>query len=123
MGFEFLAAAEQLGATGAALVDALGRGVGVLAGERPLGAGAAQDCVFVGRELLAPFVVGQLQLGGWGRHASTLAMFSVTHPLLGVGELSHAGVTKRGSSGIFGIHAPVPKRSLALANIGGVVIS
>src|SRR5262245_27136246 len=86
MGFELLAAAEQLGAAGAALVDTLGRGVGVLAGEWPLGAGAAEDREFVRRELLAPLVVGELHLGGWGRHDFTLAVFGAAHPLLGVGE-------------------------------------
>ena len=54
MRFEFLGAPEQFGATGPALVDTFGLGVGVLADEGPLGARFAQDGVFGGGELLAP---------------------------------------------------------------------
>src|SRR5439155_13875081 len=73
MGFELLATAEQLGAAGPAFVDALGLGVGVLAGERPLGAGLPQHRELVGGELLAPLVVGELHLRSWSRHVPTLA--------------------------------------------------
>src|ERR1700754_786167 len=87
MGFELLAAAKQLGAAGSALVDALGLGVGVFAGERSLGAGAAQHREFVRGELFAPLVVAELQLGSWCRHASTLlAMFAAPHQLVDVCE-------------------------------------
>ena len=77
-GFELLAATEQFRAAGPTLVDTLGLGVGVLTGERPLGAGAAQDRELVRAELLAPLVVGELHLGSWSRHASTLAMSRTT---------------------------------------------
>src|ERR1700761_3243643 len=85
MGFELLGAAEQFSATGPALVDALGLGVGVLTGERTLGAGSAQHVEFLRVESLAPLVVAELQLGlrRRRRHASTLA-----RSRLGV---SHAG--------------------------------
>ena len=73
MGFEFLGAAEQLGATGPALVDAFGLGVGVLAGEGPLGAGLAQHGEFVGGELLTPLVVGEFHPGPRRGHVPTLA--------------------------------------------------
>ena len=43
-------------------VDAFGLGVGVLTDERALGAGLAQHGELLRRELLAPFVVGQLNL-------------------------------------------------------------
>src|ERR1700694_3890229 len=81
MGFELLGAAEQLGTAGPALVDAFGVGVGVLAGERTLGAGLAQHREFLRRQLLAPLVVGQLHLGMRRSHASTLARgsFAVIH--------------------------------------------
>jgi hypothetical protein len=50
-------------------VDALGLGVGVLPDERGLRAGLAQDGVLLGRELLAPLLVGLLHLVA---HASTV---------------------------------------------------
>ena len=58
---------EELGLAGLAPVDAGGLGVGVLADERALGAGLAQHVVLLGRELLAPLLVGLLHLVG---HAS-----------------------------------------------------
>src|ERR1700722_223775 len=73
MGFELLRAAEQLGATGPALVHAFGLGVGVLTDERALGAGAAQHVELLRVEFLAPLVVAELQLWCGGTHASTLA--------------------------------------------------
>src|ERR1700691_3050273 len=54
--------AEQLGTARAAPVDALGLGVGVLALERRLRARLPQHAVLLGRELLAPFLVGPLNL-------------------------------------------------------------
>ena len=59
---EFLRAAEQFSAARPAVVDALGLGVGVLAGEGSLGAGPAQDVEFLRIEPLAPLVVGQFKL-------------------------------------------------------------
>src|SRR5271156_3727673 len=75
MGLELLGAAEQFGTTGPALVDAGGLGVGVLTGERTLGAGATQDVEFLRVELLAPLVIAELdaRLLGLRSHASTLA--------------------------------------------------
>ena len=46
-----------LGPAGAAAVDALGLGVGVLTGERALGAGLAQHLVLVSGELFTPLGV------------------------------------------------------------------
>ena len=57
---ELRVAAEELGAAGAAGVDALGLGVGVLAAEGRLGAGLAQHLVLGGRQLRAPLLVGAL---------------------------------------------------------------
>src|SRR6202011_4502208 len=78
---EFLCAAEQFGAAGPALVDALGLGVGVLTGEWPLGAGATQHVELLWVELSAPLVVGELHLRArhvGGGHASTLARMALT---------------------------------------------
>src|SRR6185312_4518688 len=83
---EFLCAAEQFSTAGAALVHALGLGVGVFTGEGPLGAGLAQHLELFRAEFLAPLVVGQLQLRTrhvWGGHASTLARGGLA--------VSHAG--------------------------------
>src|SRR5690606_23628494 len=52
---------EQLGTAGPAGVDALGLGVDVLAGERPLGAGLAEHVVLLGAEDLAPLLLGLLE--------------------------------------------------------------
>ena len=71
MGFELLGATEDLRATGPALVDALGLGVGVLTGEGAFGTGSTQHRELLRRELGAPLVVGQLNFRG--SHASTLA--------------------------------------------------
>src|SRR3984885_13964411 len=73
MAFELLGAAEQFGATSAALVHAFGLGIGVLTDERTLGSGATQHVELLRVEFLAPFVVTELQLWGGGSHASTLA--------------------------------------------------
>src|SRR5580693_2611402 len=75
MGFELLGAAEQLGTTGPAFVDAGGFGVRVLTGERAFGPGASQDVEFLRVELLAPLVIAELdaRLMGLRSHASTLA--------------------------------------------------
>src|SRR5690606_31744351 len=76
--FEFLGAAEQFGAAGAAAVDALGLRVGVLPGEGAFGRGLTQDRVLLGIELAAPFLRAQLDPGrgkggiGVGTHSSTL---------------------------------------------------
>src|SRR3984957_5770024 len=85
MGFELLGAAEQFGTARPALVDAFGLGVGVLTGERALGAGPSQYVELLRVEFLAPLVVAQLQLGTRqiASHASTLAR--------GRSAVSHAG--------------------------------
>jgi hypothetical protein len=73
MRLELRIGAEQFGAARAAGVDTLGLRVGVLAGERPLGARLAQDLVLGGCELGAPLVVGlhDLRCGlGGGIHAT-----------------------------------------------------
>jgi hypothetical protein len=84
MGLELGVGAEQLGTAGAAGVDPLGLRVGVLTGERPLGAGLAKYLELLGAELLAPLVVGQLQLGSRCGQGSTLAQ-------LGGATLASAG--------------------------------
>ena len=67
---ELRVAAEQLRAAGAAGVDALGLGVGVLAHERALGAGLAQHLVLGGGQLGAPLGVALDDLrGALGLHA------------------------------------------------------
>src|SRR5262245_34735362 len=48
---------EQLGTARPADIDAIGLGVGVLAGERRLGAGLAQDVVLLGSQPLAPLIL------------------------------------------------------------------
>src|SRR4051812_36826304 len=60
---------EELGAAGLAGVDALGLGVGVLAGERSLGAGLAQYGVLLRREFLTPLLLALVHLVA---HASTV---------------------------------------------------
>src|SRR5262245_57550859 len=54
--------AEQLGAAGPAVVDAASLGVRVLAGEGRLRACLPQDVVFLRRQPLAPFVLGELHI-------------------------------------------------------------
>src|SRR5436309_1939079 len=62
VGLELLGRPEQLGAARPAAVDALGSGVGVLAGPRRLGAGLPEDAVLLGAEELPPLRVGSLEL-------------------------------------------------------------
>ena len=61
---ELRVGAEQLVAAAGAAVDAVALLVDVLAGERGLGGGVAQDLVLVGVELLAPLLVGLRDLLG-----------------------------------------------------------
>ena len=61
---------KSLALAGLAAVDALGLGVGVLAGEGPLGAGLAQDGVLLRAELLTPLLVGLLHVVGHGDNGS-----------------------------------------------------
>ena len=70
MGVELGLGAEQLGAAGAAVVDADGLGVGVLADERSLGASLAEHRVLLGGELLAPLGVALVHLVTHETHAS-----------------------------------------------------
>src|SRR3954467_1081949 len=61
-GVELRVRLEEPGVAGLAGVDALGLGVGVLADEGTLRAGLAEHRVLLGRELLAPLLVGLLHL-------------------------------------------------------------
>src|SRR3954447_18999654 len=76
VGVELGVRAEQLGVAGPAAVDAFGLGVGVLAGERPLGAGLAQDGVLLPAQLLVPLGVGLLDWVCHGRNGSRRARAS-----------------------------------------------
>src|SRR4051794_3281194 len=63
-GVELRRGREQLGAAARAAVHAVLLDVPVLAGERALGAALAQHLVLLGRELLAPLLVGLVDLLG-----------------------------------------------------------
>jgi hypothetical protein len=76
---ELLVAAEQLGAAGPARVDADGLGVGVLAGEGPLGAGLAEHLVLGRGELLPPLGLGLDDLAD-----------AAGGIVLGIGHLNHS---------------------------------
>src|SRR3954447_9467863 len=65
-GVELRVGLEELRPARLAGVHARGLGVGVLPDERSLGAGLAQHGVLLGRELLAPLLVGLLHLVGHG---------------------------------------------------------
>src|SRR5262249_5031143 len=75
-GVELRVAAEQHGAAARARVVAGLLVVGVLAGERRLGAGAAQHVVLLWRELLTPLLVGLLDSLLVSSHTYVLAAAS-----------------------------------------------
>src|SRR5215472_15469050 len=99
--FELGVRAEQRVAAADAPVDSLLVILGVLVGERALGAGLARDLVLLGRQLLAPFLVG---LDDFVFHENPFL-------LAGVGELNdrHFHYTRRiligGIAGAVGANA------------------
>src|SRR5580704_2211190 len=95
MGFELFGAAEQFGAAGPALVDAVGLGIGVFAGERALSPGPSQHVELLRIEFLAPLVVAELQL--WRRtHAPLLLIASLCIVVARRKSCLHASARPRG---------------------------